>query len=72
MSKAEKCVRQLLVEAKIELNGSSPSDMQLYRNRAFNRALAKGHLGLGEDFMDGGWDAEALDEFFYRLLLRYD
>jgi cyclopropane-fatty-acyl-phospholipid synthase len=42
--------------------------MQLHYSATFDLALAKGNLGLGEDYMDGGWDAEALDEFFFRLM----
>jgi cyclopropane-fatty-acyl-phospholipid synthase len=30
--------------------------------------MAQGALGLGESYMDGWWDCEKLDEFFYRIL----
>jgi cyclopropane-fatty-acyl-phospholipid synthase len=31
--------------------------------------MAQGALGLGESYMDGWWDCERLDEFFYRILV---
>lgn len=34
----------------------------------FSRVLAQGSLGLGESYMDGWWDCERLDEFFFRIL----
>lgn len=36
-------------------------------NPNFGRLLAEGTLGLGESYMDGWWDVEALDEFIARL-----
>ena len=36
--------------------------------RFYARVLAQGSLGLGEAYMDGWWDCERLDEFFYRIL----
>lgn len=68
VSKAQHYVRQLLGEAQIELNGSNPADMKLNDSRTLDRALAEGNLGLGEEYVAGSWDAEALDEFFYRLM----
>jgi cyclopropane-fatty-acyl-phospholipid synthase len=34
----------------------------------FTRVLAEGTLGLGEAYMDGWWDCQALDQFFHRVL----
>ena len=68
MSQGARFVKELLAQAQIEVNGPSAADMQLHHSATFDLALAKGNLGLGEDYMDGGWDAEALDEFFFRLM----
>ena len=61
-------VEKLLAEADIRINGSRPWDIQVYNNDFFPRVLAEGSLGLGESYMDGWWDSEQLDEFFYRIL----
>jgi cyclopropane-fatty-acyl-phospholipid synthase len=58
----------LLQRADIRINGDRPWDMRLHAAGVPERILAQGNLGLGETYMEGGWDAERLDEFFYRLL----
>jgi cyclopropane-fatty-acyl-phospholipid synthase len=58
----------LLIKAGIEPNGSRPFDMQIHDERVFSRLLSHGTLGLGEAYMDGWWDAEALDQFIFRML----
>lgn len=63
-----KLVEDLLGSADISINGNRPWDIQLHRPGVPDRALAWGNLGLGEAYMDGDWDVEALDQFFYRLL----
>ncbi|WP_371234693.1 cyclopropane fatty acyl phospholipid synthase [Pseudomonas sp. QE6] len=59
---------KLLQKADIEINGQRPWDMQVLRAQVFDRVLGQGSLGLGESYMDGDWEAQHLDEFFYRLL----
>lgn len=59
---------KLLQKADIEINGQRPWDMQVLRAHVFERVLGQGSLGLGESYMDGDWEAQHLDEFFYRLL----
>ena len=67
-SKAEKIGRELLGLAGIEVNGNRPYDIQVHNPKFFDRVLAEGALGLGESYMDGWWDCEALDQFFDRVL----
>lgn len=59
---------RLLAQADVELNGDRPWDIQVHDPRLASRVLARGSLGLGESYMDGWWDCEALDEFFCRIL----
>ncbi|QHF02309.1 cyclopropane fatty acyl phospholipid synthase [Pseudomonas asturiensis] len=59
---------ELLEKADIHIDGNRPWDMRLNSQNVPERALAFGSLGLGEAYMDGQWDSEQLDEFFYRLL----
>jgi len=53
--------------AGITLQGENTWDIKVHDERFYNRILLKWSLGLGESYMDGWWDTEALDEFIYRL-----
>jgi cyclopropane-fatty-acyl-phospholipid synthase len=61
-------VAGLLAKADIELNGARPWDITVSDERFFRRALAGGAIGLGESYVDGWWDCEALDVAFERIL----
>ncbi|WP_300711322.1 cyclopropane fatty acyl phospholipid synthase [Limnohabitans sp.] len=58
----------LLSTAGITVGGSQPWDMQVHHPATFDRILTRGSLGLGESYMDGWWDCEAVDEFIARIL----
>ena len=60
--------QDLLARADVAINGSRPWDIQIHTPRIFRRVLIDGTLGLGESYMDGWWDCEALDQFFHRVL----
>jgi len=66
--KSEQIVRSLLEKTGVIINGSAVYDMQVRNEALYDRILAKGSLGLGEAYIDGWWDVERLDEFFYRIL----
>ena len=66
--KAEEIVQGLLSEAGVEINGKNPWDIQVHDDRLYQRLLSEAGLGLGESYMDGWWDCEALDEFISRIL----
>lgn len=65
---AKEVIRSLLAEAGIEINGGNPWDIQVHDERLYQRVLRDAALGLGESYMDGWWDCEALDEFIGRIL----
>ncbi|NWN91624.1 cyclopropane fatty acyl phospholipid synthase [Marinobacter adhaerens] len=67
-SKLHRTVAGLLERADIQIGGSRPWDIQLHTPDVIDRAISKGNLGFGEAYMDGHWDVEQLDQFFYRLL----
>jgi cyclopropane-fatty-acyl-phospholipid synthase len=60
--------QNLLAQADIKINGSRPWDMQVHNEKLYARVISQGSIGLGESYMDGWWDAQALDQFFYKLL----
>ena len=61
-------MRSLLAEADVRIGGDRPWDFQVRDPRVYARVLGQGSLGLGESYMDGWWDAEALDGLLTRLL----
>jgi cyclopropane-fatty-acyl-phospholipid synthase len=69
MDRSEATIRGLLELAGVDVNGSRAWDLQVQDPRFYRRILAEGgSLGLGESYMDGWWDAGALDELIHRVL----
>ncbi len=62
-----KFAQDLLSNAGITINGRAPCDLCVRNNHLYARVLSEGSLGLGESYMDGWWDCEALDDFFFRI-----
>lgn len=50
------------------VGGDRAWDLQVKDERFFGRVLAGGSLALGESYMDGWWDCNALDELVRRIL----
>ena len=65
---AKAAVATLLKSADIRINGNRPWDIQVHNEDLYKRVLSKRSLGLGEAYMDGWWDAIALDQFFDHIL----
>jgi cyclopropane-fatty-acyl-phospholipid synthase len=57
----------MLDSAGVKVDGNNPWDIKIHDERFYNRLLAQRSLGLGETYMDGWWDCQKLDEFFYRI-----
>jgi cyclopropane-fatty-acyl-phospholipid synthase len=55
--------RDLLATADIQVGGDRPWDIQVHDERMWSRVLRDGTLGVGETYMEGWWDAPALDQF---------
>ena len=58
----------LLAKAGITLNGSNPWDIQIHHPDTCKRILRDSNLGLGESYMDGWWDCQAIDQMSDRML----
>jgi cyclopropane-fatty-acyl-phospholipid synthase len=65
---SRRVLQELLSIADIQIDGPRPWDIQILNQRFFDRVLAGGSLALGESYMDGWWECEALDQFFDRVL----
>ncbi len=62
-------IKNILAPAGITINGQHPWDLQVKNPDVYRTVLIKGSLGLGESYMQGWWECQALDQFFYRLFL---
>ncbi len=68
MGKFEAVLRKLLEPAGIEINGKNPWDVQVNDDRFYDRVFQEVNLGVGESYMDGWWDCDAIDEMINRAL----
>ena len=57
----------LLEGTGVEVGGDRPWDITVNNPRFYRRAL-RGSLGIGESYIDGDWDCQALDVMFQRVL----
>jgi len=64
----KKQLESILDDADIKIGGGRAWDIHVHRPELYRRALTHGNLGLGEAYMEGWWDCDRLDEFFYRLI----
>ena len=65
---AREVVERLLDRTGVQINGPNPWDIEVHDDDLYARVLAHGSLGLGEAYMEGWWDAEALDVCLFRLM----
>ena len=59
---------QLLASADIHLNGNRAWDIHIKHPQLLKRLLSQGGLGLGESYMDGWWDCQAIDLMLERAI----
>lgn len=58
---------ELLARVDVKINGERPWDIRVHDNRFFGRVFRDGSVGLGESYVEGFWDCDAIDEFFARV-----
>lgn len=68
MSLYKETIGKIFREADITIGGNQPWDIQVHNEDFYKRILIGGSLALGESYMDGWWDVEHLDQFFYKIL----
>ena len=66
--KSQDWVAQLLASADIHLNGSRPWDIQIKHPQTLQRLLSLGGFALGESYMDGWWECQAIDLMVERAM----
>lgn len=57
-----------LKEADVIVGGSRPWDVRVHNETLYDRVVRQGTLGLGEAYMDGWWDCDALDVMISKAL----
>lgn len=58
----------LVSQVDIQVGGARPWDVQVLDESFMTRVMAQGSLGLGETYVEGLWECQALDQFFDRFL----
>lgn len=61
-------VFDLLARARIAINGGNPWDIKINNPAVMERIVKEGMLGLGDSYVEGMWDCNALDQFFARII----
>src|SRR5262249_17974411 len=65
---ARELVTEALAAGDVEVGGSRPWDMRVHDDRAFERMLRDGPLGVGESYMEGWWDSDHVDQTLHRSI----
>ncbi|HEY5089388.1 MAG TPA: class I SAM-dependent methyltransferase, partial [Polyangia bacterium] len=65
---AETLVRELFDLAGIRIGGPGPGDIQVHDPRFYERLLKDASIGVGESYMDGWWDTDALDVMLEKIM----
>jgi cyclopropane-fatty-acyl-phospholipid synthase len=68
MSKHKEVVEDLLAACGVKIDGPDPWDVRVHDERVYAGILAQKNLGLGDAYVRGWWDCDALDELTYRIL----
>ena len=61
-------IQKLLTHVDVQIDGNRPWDLQVDNPDFFIRVLRGGSLALGESYMDGWWNCEALDQLFDKIM----
>src|ERR1700722_19050235 len=67
-SHSQQVVEEILTLADVQINGKRPWDITVHNEEFYQRVLKDHQLGLGESYMEGWWDCNALDECMFRIL----
>lgn len=61
-------VEEVLKIADVQVGGTRPWDIQVHNPAFYSEVLTGGTLALGESYMKGWWDCQALDQFIDHVL----
>ena len=61
-------VREALAGAGVAVGVDAPWDIQVHDPRVYDRVLRQGTIGIGESYVEGWWDCQALDQMIERIV----
>jgi cyclopropane-fatty-acyl-phospholipid synthase len=64
---AERFVRDALSRCDVEIGGGRPWDIRVHHPAWYRRMAVNAPFQLGESYMDGLWDCDAIDELLFRI-----
>ena len=56
----------IMESSGLKVNGDAPHDPQIHHPDLAKRVFGEGMIAMGESYMDGWWDCEAMDEMVTR------
>jgi len=66
-NKEKEIFQDVLHKAGVTVNGNKPYDIQIHNDKLYKRCFRDGLLSIGEAYMDGWWDCEALDQLIEKV-----
>jgi cyclopropane-fatty-acyl-phospholipid synthase len=67
-ARANTFITETLAAAGVVVGGHDPWDIRINDPRVYRRVLRDGTLGVGESFVDGWWDCDALDQMIDKVV----
>jgi cyclopropane-fatty-acyl-phospholipid synthase len=61
-------IQKALAKADIKIDGDRPWDIKVHDPRLYRRIALTGLMGFGDAYVDGWWDCDEIDTFFYKAL----
>jgi len=58
----------MFAKADIRIDGDRPFDIRVHNDDFYARVIRDGQLGIGEAYMDGWWDCDAIDVMTSRFI----
>ena len=59
----------IMAGSGLTINGDRPEDPQIHNQDIARRVFAEGMIAMGESYMDGWWDCEAMDEMVAKAMV---
>jgi len=67
-NQGERIVRGLFEQAGIQIGGTAAHDIRVLDRHFYSRVLGDGSLGLGEAYIDGWWECDAVEDMIVKLI----
>lgn len=65
---SKQIITEVAAIADVQINGDRSWDIQVENEKFYDRVFQDQSLGLGESYMEGWWEADALDQCLFRII----